>query len=341
MSTCKICGDLTYKSATIPGYIEPEYFNILHCEACGTSTAEVPNDYDFNNLYTSIYGSQKNIGGYNRYEEYALKVVSINNPLEYLSKLEPQYLALKNFVTVNINKDATILEVGSGLGYTTFALLQNGYKFSKGTDLSREAIKRSKELFGDHYYYIDEIDGKKFDFIFATEVIEHVSDPVFFVNGLLNKLTPNGVLFLTTPRSITPIKVNQNKNNVWISDPPPVHLWCFTANSLELIGKNAGATTFDEISVPLANSLIKIKAVSYEPRHVITSDAKRSDDIFNQKKLFVKKIVKKIITKLHCAEDVRILYSLLLKLIGRGNRYTYLSKGLTEIIAVTYRKNQS
>jgi SAM-dependent methyltransferase len=45
------------------------------------------------------------------------------------------------------------------------------------------------------------IQDERFDFIYATEVLEHVPDPVGFLQEIKRTLTPNGILLLTTPRA--------------------------------------------------------------------------------------------------------------------------------------------
>jgi SAM-dependent methyltransferase len=45
------------------------------------------------------------------------------------------------------------------------------------------------------------LQGKCFDFIYATEVLEHVADPLILLQEIKRSLTPNGILLLTTPRA--------------------------------------------------------------------------------------------------------------------------------------------
>ncbi|EIJ35105.1 class I SAM-dependent methyltransferase [Thiothrix nivea] len=46
-----------------------------------------------------------------------------------------------------------------------------------------------------------EVQGRRFDFIYATEVLEHVQQPLEFLQELRQYLTDNGVVMLTTPRA--------------------------------------------------------------------------------------------------------------------------------------------
>lgn len=62
----------------------------------------------------------------------------------------------------------------------------------------RGAVELGLEI---HNVYLDEnVDvGAPFDLVLASEVLEHVTDPLGFLQVLAGRLTPSGVLLLTTP----------------------------------------------------------------------------------------------------------------------------------------------
>jgi len=337
MSNCKICNGELEKSGSIPGYIEPEYFSVYYCHQCGASCAEIPCGYNLQELYDKIYSNDSNDDGYGRYQEYAKKIKFVKEPLDYLAKIEPQYRILESYLNKNIKKNAKILEIGSGLGYTTYSVIKAGYKNAIGCDISAEAVNKSKVYLGDYYYLISEIKDEKFDFIFALEVIEHIIDPEKFIDENIKKLAPGGKLLITTPRSITPRKKLQTSNNIWISDPPPVHLWCFTIDSLKIMGDKIGDLNMQELNIPLSKSLFKYKAVSYRGGHVLVnkrSSIRKVEIIYSS----FKRSVKDILLNTIFLEDIILFYALLLKIIGRGGRYTFLKRGCTETLAFIYTK---
>lgn len=60
------------------------------------------------------------------------------------------YFAIKEILARNNNKKAKILEVGSGLGYLTYAISQQGYNIT-GLDISHDAVKKAEKHFGKHF----------------------------------------------------------------------------------------------------------------------------------------------------------------------------------------------
>jgi 2-polyprenyl-3-methyl-5-hydroxy-6-metoxy-1,4-benzoquinol methylase len=90
--------------------------------------------------------------------------------------------------------------------------------------LSEEAVKKSKNKYGDFYRYGDlfklaEIGKEKYDCVIMTEIIEHVENPKDFIMAAISLLKENGKLILTTPNKNT-----SPSGVIWQSDVPPVHL---------------------------------------------------------------------------------------------------------------------
>jgi SAM-dependent methyltransferase len=128
-----------------------------------------------------------------------------------------------------------ILEVGSGLGYLTYALCKMGYE-AVGLDISRRAVEDARRRFGTHYVCDDlrtfAADHQRgFDAVIMTELIEHVPDIFGLLLAARSCLRGNGKLIITTPNiaSLPP-------GALWISDAPPVHHWCFAPASFLAIG---------------------------------------------------------------------------------------------------------
>ena len=136
-----------------------------------------------------------------------------------------------------IKQGAKILEIGSGLGYLTYAFNKAGFD-CEGLDYSDTATDFANNFFGNKYTQgtiedFSESNKNKYDVVIATEVIEHIVDPNTFVENSLRVLKSGGILILTTP-----IKDIHPKGTIWETEPAPIHLWWFTEKGIESIANN-------------------------------------------------------------------------------------------------------
>jgi len=244
-SKCIICNETAeIVIENFNGYKEGEKFNIYHCSLCNTSFAS-PHEVD-DKIYDYIYSHAQIVPGYNRYAVYANEIKNQKNALNYLAGKEAMYFAIRNLFSEFPNKKIKILEVGSGLGYLTYAIDEQGFDI-KGLDISAKAIESSRKHFGENFI-CDDVHNyslhnpEKFDVVVLTEVIEHVPCPKDFCNLLLNLLKPQGKLIITTPN-----KSAYPKNELWYTELPPVHLTWFSEDSFKKISQklNTGIQFFD------------------------------------------------------------------------------------------------
>jgi SAM-dependent methyltransferase len=243
---CPLCeGETELKDKAFPSYETHITYSIYHCFECKVAFTE-SQIVDTSELYDNIYRNGSKVRYYNRYWEFAENVKKVKDPLQYLANSEETYWGVRESLS-NLVKDkskANILEVGSGLGYLTFALNKDGYN-TIGLDISKTAVTNANLNFGknyiasDIYEYVNENPGY-FDIVVLTEVIEHVSNPISFIEILLKLVKPNGKVILTTPnKSFYP------SNITWSSDLPPVHLWWFSEDSISFItNKLSSKVTF-------------------------------------------------------------------------------------------------
>jgi 2-polyprenyl-3-methyl-5-hydroxy-6-metoxy-1,4-benzoquinol methylase len=231
-ASCLICGNPTETvSPSYAGFQAPSTFRIQSCPTCEVSYS-LPR-VDASAVYDNIYRNASSIPGYSRYWQFMSEIKASKDPLDYLSKAEDVYWGVATAIAkLGLDKTtAKCLEIGSGLGYTTFAFASAGYDI-KGLDLSAVAVENAKRMFGDHYVSGDLFEYSKqhsnqFDVVVLTEVIEHVDDPLAFLEAIKLLLKPSGKLVLTTPnKSFFPAKV------VWVSTPPPVHCYWFSEKTM-------------------------------------------------------------------------------------------------------------
>ncbi len=231
---CLWCGANAIFRKTQKGYQKPDIFRIYYCDSCNT-TFSIPRIKN-STVYELIYKNPQSVKGYSRYQLYQDQIITQKDPLGYLENLEPSYWstihAIKNILQVD--KNARIVEVGSGLGYFTYSLKKAGYNV-QGLDISQEAVNDANRKFGNYYLCGDLIDFaeqnlESYDLVIMTEVIEHLNDPKEFIKSIKRMLKPNGKIIFTTPnKSFFP-------NNIsWYTDAPPVHCWWFSEKSIEYI----------------------------------------------------------------------------------------------------------
>jgi SAM-dependent methyltransferase len=137
------------------------------------------------------------------------------------------------------------LDVGCNLGFATEAGRTLGYK-ATGIDVDTDAIARAKNLFPEADFRCIGSDtlareGRVFDIVYCSEVIEHLSNPLQFLCDIRSVMSENSVLLLTTPdNGHHSLPKDINKLAEWTSFRPPEHLIYFNKKSLKHIFEAAG-----------------------------------------------------------------------------------------------------
>ena len=244
---CRSCGEtLTKKTHEIPSYFGETTFLISNCY-CGCIQINKSYSSSDDNIYDKIYSNPK-LYGYGRYFEYYNNIKNKNQPLEYLTNIEDTYYGINKSIKKYLNKNSSILEIGSGLGYTTYALRESGYN-AIGFDISKESVDKANTRFGNFFKCVDVFEKKansveSFDAIICSEVIEHVDNPYRFLNHCYKYLNPNGILILTTPN-----RSNYDNNVIWKSSLPPVHISFFNKKSVNKLVNRTGGKILEFINI--------------------------------------------------------------------------------------------
>jgi SAM-dependent methyltransferase len=208
------------------GYKQPATFVVAECGYCDVQFVE-PMAVE-PGIYDDIYRSAATLPGYSRYHAFAKSITEQDRPLAWLAGEEDMYFFIRAALRhLRGMRSLRIIEVGSGLGYLTYAMHRAGYD-ACGLELSAVAVEQARARFGDLYRAGDvtdlpaDLEGSA-DVVVMVELIEHVTDPVAVLGGVRRLLRPGGSALITTPnRSYYP------NGAYWQTENPPVHLWWFS-----------------------------------------------------------------------------------------------------------------
>lgn len=138
-----------------------------------------------------------------------------------------------------------ILELGASMGSFVHLANKLGHH-AVGTEVSEETANASKGIIQGEVIYTgsrryDEIfQHNSFDFIYLEHVLEHLTNPSDIIEQLNKLLKENGVLIISVP--------NQNSwmaklyGMYWDWTSPPLHLYYFNSNNLNLLLKQNNFT---------------------------------------------------------------------------------------------------
>lgn len=112
-----------------------------------------------------------------------------------------------NFIVKNIsrflNKDSSVMEIGSGDGKVASEISRHCHRIIT-VDPSYSSITSNKSLQNiEHYndYFSRDIAQKagKVDFVIARHILEHITEPLEFINLICESLKDNGSLYIEIP----------------------------------------------------------------------------------------------------------------------------------------------
>lgn len=132
------------------------------------------------------------------------------------------------FLQINIYKknrnlkinDLNILEIGSGKGGITLALVSLGCQVT-AIDINRKSVEYLKKLAikkrlrnldvsrDDGTTFVNE---KSYDIIIASEVFEHVRKPLTLIKNIVKRMKPGSYVIVTTPNGYGPWELKNRLN---------------------------------------------------------------------------------------------------------------------------------
>ncbi len=222
--TCNLCGQSNF-SVYLSNFSE-EKRRILKCENCGLLVTDpFPTEEELMCIYQDdFYGKEKS----QRFGNFLEKLV-------YFFRLARAY-KIKRLL-----KPGTVLDVGCGRGITLSFLKKWGWDCT-GTQLSKNAAEYARKAFGLKIYEGDLLEAKfdeeAFDLVILAHVLEHVPDPLAYLQEINRILTGKGVLILELPNAGNRM-IDVFKER-WFGWDLPRHLYHFTLETITRMLSQAG-----------------------------------------------------------------------------------------------------
>jgi len=189
---CPICGNdygEVYKTIRMKlpqDVILPDNYEVVTCEKCGFAYADVRGTQELYNKY------------YDNSNVYSMDAVLRKKIIRQRDKSRLE------FIEKTVEKNARILDVGSGSGALLILLQQNGFKSLVGLDPSEKSIKNLEEkgIKGELRNIFDIVPKdmkKQFDLVCFTAVLEHIYDLNQCIEQLKKYLADDGKIYIEVP----------------------------------------------------------------------------------------------------------------------------------------------
>lgn len=230
---CKICGSKTkliYKNLYDNRHGYRGRFDIHICNVCGfMQTYPQLRIKNMSRIYSKYY-PRKNIN--------LDKVKKSGNNIP--TKFQRWLRGLNGTCHFYVKSGDKVLDIGSGTGYS-LVLIQSLGGEAWGLDPDNNAENAAKKLgLKFHKGFIENCPFPKnyFDLITASQVIEHVPEPLKFLKECRKFLKPNGKIILSTPNNNALYEKLWKEK--WLHWHIPYHLNHFNKKTLFYLAKHAG-----------------------------------------------------------------------------------------------------
>lgn len=200
-------------------FFYPEEFNLVKCKNCNCIYLNPrPKEEFISYFYPETYNLQEeHIEPFNRIK------MRINDILSY-------------------KKLGSVLDIGCGTGALLYHLEKLGFKVY-GIDISERHLKYGREKFGLKNLVCENLIESNlpesyFDFITLYHTIEHLYQPIKYLEKIFKLLKTNGILIIAIPNcNSLQAKLFQD---YWSGWDPPRHLIHFNKRTLSILLKKQG-----------------------------------------------------------------------------------------------------
>jgi 2-polyprenyl-3-methyl-5-hydroxy-6-metoxy-1,4-benzoquinol methylase len=137
----------------------------------------------------------------------------------------------------------SLLDVGAGMGFFVSEAIANGWQ-AIGVEPAAEGVAKAKSLGNDailNCALSGLTDGRKFDIVTLWDVIEHVNDPLSFLEEASRRVQENGYLIIECINYQSADVIEYLENHwIWQLD----HMWYLTPPVLETLLRQIGFNKF-------------------------------------------------------------------------------------------------
>jgi SAM-dependent methyltransferase len=149
---------------------------------------------------------------------------------------------VKSFRFLRYVRGRTVLDIGCGGGFMARAFARLGAEAS-GLDINEGGIAYARAHFPMCRFYCESLAefrrrGLAFDFVFSTDLLEHLPGVDEFMATLAAITRPESRVYIATPDSGHP-SVPRDLST-WIDVQPPEHLQWFDRRNIEMVFARAG-----------------------------------------------------------------------------------------------------
>ncbi len=256
MNKCPVCDSLE----TVKLLNWKTSYAIHACDSCFLLfSVPLPSDAELHEFYQGFY-----------YRKPTKKDIK-----KLVKKAKRNIVRLFHLTDVN-SSTKSFLDYGGGTGVKSQAAHELGFDVCF-YDVDEKASHFVNEAFGlETVNDFNHLQDRRFDYILADNVIEHIKDPISFVKSLYDLLTPCGTLIVKTPHarntellfyptvSLKGYFINAMRNNsfsqairaffyrFWTCDPPR-HIFAFSKRNMDEIMRRLNINNFriDHYHIPL------------------------------------------------------------------------------------------
>jgi SAM-dependent methyltransferase len=235
LSSCPACGDAGMKP-WLRKEIAGVTFHLDKCWVCGTGCVNPPPSPEYlKSLYRSTGHGSRSLTSFAAVMaaevESPNSTVDANRMVKYARKLlGPEKAGAR-----------IALDIGSGYGFFSQAALSQGFKVIAVNPASSEnRIFQQLNGFEPIPQFFEEVDfgAQKFDLVIASQILEHLLDPLDVLVKIRNLLKPEGVIAIAVPNvDAILIKILKSKSSFL---GLPEHIIHFSRKGLEAILQRAG-----------------------------------------------------------------------------------------------------